>query len=314
MTDASRLLEQGIRKLAERSLPEGGFGYRANGQPFVEPTALALLALAPPGVASVAPSELVTGTLATLLSWQRTAGFFGATPEDPDPSWATSPALLALLAHGQAAQATAAATWLAGWTTPSEPVSERARREFESILQIDVAIPAWPWQAGEFLGAVEPTALASIALRAWGGPGAAERIDAAMRYFEDRECKGGGWNYGNPYFKGDPLPPITLPTAKGLLAAALCGKSAAAPLTNRAVAVLTRHLENNPSRKAHAWGALAFAALDDRGHATQHAQAAVDPGDGHGAWGGSPDATALALLALRAARGDAPRCLSAGGA
>jgi len=95
------LLQEGKQRLAEAALPAGAFGYHPGGQPFVEPTALALLALASARGAS--PSSSAGGaesSLHTLISWQKPAGFFGAMPDDPDPSWTTSLALLALLACG----------------------------------------------------------------------------------------------------------------------------------------------------------------------------------------------------------------------
>jgi hypothetical protein len=121
----------------------------------------------------------------------------------------------------------------------------------------------------------------------------------------------GGWNYGNPYFFDDPLPPVTLPTAKALLALLLCGAPPKSDLVRRSTITLSRLLENNPSRKAHAWGGLVFAALGDLAGAENHARAAVNSADGRGPWGGGPDLNALAVLALRAASGDAPACISA---
>ena len=313
--ESRTLLEEGAERLKEAQLPSGGWGYHAAGQPFVEPTALGLLALAP----FTSPTKwrggdnahAVAKALATLVSWQKPAGCFGATPEDPDPSWATAPALLALLAHGSAPQSEAAAKWLVGWRAPIESPSEDLRKEAAALLRTDVTIPGWPWQGGELFATVEPTALASIALRAWKGPGAAQRISDALRYFEDRACRAGGWNYGNPYFHDDALTPITLPTAKGLLAVVLCGKPRGDPLVSRASAALAHLLERNPSRKAHAWGAIAFAALGDRDRVAVHVELAVDSGDGRGPWGGTPDAIALALLALRASGHQAPACLTA---
>jgi hypothetical protein len=307
----SVLLEGGRRRLEQARLIGGGWGYRPAGQLFVEPTALALLALAPRHPSSaLASNPAVAPSLGALVSCQRAEGFFGTAPEDPDASWSTAPALMALVANGQDRNAMAAGEWLARWQVPEKTPTEAEREEVKRLLRIDLGLHGWPWQAGEGFATVEPTSLACIALRAWSRPVGARRIDEGLRYLADRACAGGGWNYGNPYFFDDELPPVTLPTAKGLLALLLCGESPRSPLIGRSKAALSRLLERNPSRKAHGWGALAFAALGDRSLASEHARAAVDSGDGRGPWGGGPDMNALALLALRAAEGTAPACLS----
>jgi hypothetical protein len=305
------VLEEGMRHLEQTALAGGGWGYHVAGQLFVEPTALALLAFAPRQPTSdPPPAPVVRQSLEALLSCQRADGFFGTNREDPDPSWSTAPALLALVASGRPASAASAGEWLARWQVPDEPPTEEARKEVEELLRIDLALPGWPWQAGEGFATVEPTSLAAIALRAWGGGSAAGRVQGAIRYLADRVCSSGGWNYGNPYFFPDELPPVTLPTAKALLALLLCGESRGNDLVARSAATLARLLDGNPSRKAHAWGALVFAALGDRPRARAHAETAADSSDGRGPWGGGPDANALAVLALRAASGDAPACLS----
>ncbi len=309
----SALLAEGRRRLEQAMLPGGGWGYRQGGQPFVEPTALALLALAPRDPPSVPTSDnVVARSVTMLLSCQREQGYFGTSPEDHDPSWATAPALIALTANGVSTGTVAAGEWLAGWKAPKEPPSEKFREAMKRIARVDVTIRGWPSEADDAFAVVAPTSLACIALRAWGGQSGAGRIDEGLRYLADRACSGGGWNYGNPYYLEDPLPPITLPTAVGLLALGLCGQPHQGPLVVRSTTTLSRLLEHNPSRKAHAWSALAFAALADRAGAAEQARAAVDTGDGRGAWGGGgPDVIALAVLALRAASGEAPACLSA---
>jgi hypothetical protein len=300
------LLEEGRHHLEQTALSGGGWGYHPGGQLFVEPTALALLAFAPRDPSSAPMSAPIIGrSIDVLVSCQRTEGFFGTNREDPEASWSTAPALLALVANGRSANAASAGEWLARWRVPEKPPTEEERKEVEHLLRIDLALHGWPWQAGEGFATVEPTSLACIALRAWGGRSGTPRIDEGLGYLADRACSSGGWNYGNPYFF------VTLPTAKALLALLLCGESKGNRLIARSTAALSLMLAHNPSRKAHAWGALVFAALGDQPRAAAHAGAAVDSTDGRGPWGGGPDVNALALLALRAAAGEAPACLSA---
>ncbi len=312
--DDSPRLEEAVRRLERAMLPSGGFGYHPGGETFVEPTALALLAIAPgpagTGFNTFAVSPVWERSLEGLLSFQHAKGSFGAIPGDVEPSWATSPALLALLAHGRREAAAAAGRWLVEWRAPEKPFDDEFREQMRTLLRIDAAICGWPWQVGEAFATVEPTALASIALRAWGGAGAGERIAEARRYFADRECPGGGWNYGTPYTYDKGLPPMGLATAKALLAVVLCGEPPTSPLARRGADALSRLLAENPSSKAHAWGALAFAAAGEKARAAEHAKAAADLGAASRAWGPTPDGTALALLAARAAEGQAPPCLS----
>ena len=302
---------EGRNRLEQAALSGGGWGYHPGGQLFVEPTALALLALAPENPPTTPISiPVMSAGMSALVACQRAEGFFGTSPEDPEASWSTAPALLALAANGLPTNAASAGEFLARWQVPEEPPTETDRKEVKRLVRIDLTLRGWPSQAREGFATVEPTSLACIALRAWGGRPAAGRIEEGMRFLTDRACPAGGWNYGNPFFFDDALPPVTLPSAKGLLALLLCAGSRDRPLIARSTAALERLLEHNPSRKAHAWGALALAAAGDQAGAKEHARAAIDSGDGRGPWGGGPDMNALALLALRAAAGDAPKCLS----
>lgn len=302
--DVRELVEHGVRRLEEARLPSGAWGYHRGGQLFVIPTALALLALAPSPGGSGHPA------LDVLLAAQAPGGFFSALgPEDPEPHSSTSPAALALRAHGRDAAAARAERWLLRWQAPPAPLGKETLENSRAILRIDASLPGWPWFGDEAFATVEPSALACLALRASSEAGARDRIAATLRFLADRECRGGGWNYGNPYFHEDALPPITVPTAVATLAVLVCESPRPSVLAKRGLESLARLLAGNPSRRANAWGAVAFAAAGERERAEAHAGRAVDSGDGRGPWGEGPMETALALLALRAARGDAPRCL-----
>jgi hypothetical protein len=307
------LADEGIQRLRGIALPSGGWGYHAGGQFFAVPTALALLALAPRSTAPKPPSidgsGVVESSLRSLLSCQLRSGLFSATSYDAVESWATAPAILALLAHGHRDRAETAAEALSRWYAPPDAPNRETRELFHELLKIDFAIRGWPWQAGESFATVEPTSLAMLALHASRTPPAEPRLTEGMKYLADRACPSGGWNYGNPYFYDARLAPITLPTAKAVLALAVCGGDTRdAPLSSGA-ATLKRLLSGNPSRKANAWGTLAFAALDSPAEAAHYAAAAVDSSDGRGPWIGGADEIALGILAVRAAIHDVPACL-----
>ena len=74
----------------------------------------------------------------------------------------------------------------------------------------------WPWTAGAF-GWIEPTARAVLALRILR-PDAPQAISDGLGVLRDRECVGGGWNYGNRIVLDEPLAPYAQTTAIAMLA------------------------------------------------------------------------------------------------
>jgi hypothetical protein len=96
-------------------------------------------------------------------------------------------------------------------------ISMRAAR-FPSTpaIPFDDDLRGWSWTMGAF-GWVEPTAYGVLALRVLR-PEAAGSLDDGMGMLLDRECVGGGWNYGNRVVLGDDLPPYAQTTAIAMLA------------------------------------------------------------------------------------------------
>lgn len=92
----------------------------------------------------------------------------------------------------------------------------------------------WPWTVGTH-GWTEPTAWGLLALRTLR-PSATDRIADAHAFFQERECAGGGWNYGSSITLGVDLPPYVQTTAIALL-----GLGETAPvLAQRGVRALER--------------------------------------------------------------------------
>jgi hypothetical protein len=89
-------------------------------------------------------------------------------------------------------------------TLPSDPV-----------VPHDPNVPGWGWALGT-AGWVEPTARALLAFRRLR-PGATTQIDGAVGFLADRECVGGGWNFGNRSIYYVDLPPFGQTTAAGLI-------------------------------------------------------------------------------------------------
>jgi len=79
----------------------------------------------------------------------------------------------------------------------------------------DPTLPGWGWVPGTAAW-VEPTAFALLSLRRAGGSAALQ--GEAVALLEDRVCRGGGWNYGNPLAFDRALPPQPGPTAWAALA------------------------------------------------------------------------------------------------
>jgi hypothetical protein len=83
-------------------------------------------------------------------------------------------------------------------------------------IPFDSDLLGWSWTRGAF-GWVEPTAYGVLALRVLR-PGATGALDDGIGMLIDRECVGGGWNYGNREVLGEDLPPYAQTTAIAMLA------------------------------------------------------------------------------------------------
>jgi hypothetical protein len=172
---------------------DGGFGPRPGAPSEPEPTALATIALDD------------DDARAWLAARQRDDGSFGIVE-----GWVVDDAatgLASLAVRGVAREQ--ALDYLED--TRALPL------DGASATPHDVDVLGWPWTRSTF-GWVEPTARALLALRL-GRPMSAS-IDDAIALLRDRECVGGGWNYGNRTVLGVDLTPYAHVTAIALVAAA----------------------------------------------------------------------------------------------
>jgi hypothetical protein len=179
-------------QLAKRRAADGGFGPVPGAASEAAPTALAAIALDDP----------------TPRSWLETHA-------RPDGSFGESvgsvvrddtPLVALALADGQARElALDHVEALHAETAPSTP--QLPHRQ-------DVA--GWPWTDGTF-GWTEPTAWGVLALRRLR-PTSEARIGDGVALLVDRECVGGGWNYGNRIAFDVELEPYVQTTALSLLA------------------------------------------------------------------------------------------------
>ncbi len=186
-------LHERVSASLARARSGGGFGPRPGTAPEPEPTALASLALddaAARGWLEINQSagggfELVAGSVVN----DSATGLCALALED---GTARERALDHLVA-------TPAAAVAADPNAPHDP-----------------NLHGWAWTTGTF-GWVEPTAHALLALQALR-PSADAQISDGRATLADRECQGGGWNYGSSVVLGVPLEPFAQTTAIALVA------------------------------------------------------------------------------------------------
>jgi hypothetical protein len=191
--------------------PDGGFGPSADAPSEAEPTALAAIALDD------------ARARAWLEANQAGDGGFVTGPIEVR-SDASTP--LAAIALREGDQRDHALDYVLG---------HQARLlDNDNRFPHDPETRGWGWTSLTF-GWVEPTSRALLALRLLR-PDAAEAIADGRRVLADRECQGGGWNYGNREVLDKSYQPYLQTTAAAVMA--LQGTNA--PELTRGIEVLHR--------------------------------------------------------------------------
>ncbi len=264
---------------------DGGWGYRAGGMSYVEPTAAVLLALKSGTEQSRARDYL--------LSIQRADGGWGIAAMDDESGWMTAWAVLALAPFPGAGDAVArAAQWLID-TEGLRVTDAPSRAIIYQRLQIDSTLRGWPWQRGDAAW-VHPTALAMLALSAAGKSNHA-RIGEGVAYLFDRVVASGGWNIGNPEMLDKPVPATIQDTAIALLALRAAGENAEGARVAKALQFLRGAMTSANTAVELAWGAYA---LRDWNIATDDLIAGLKARqESAGGWQGNPFITAIAAIA-----------------
>lgn len=233
-----------------------GWPYRKGGGPFVEPTALAILALS---AHNTSDDEARTARLSAggwLASLQQADGALGLSSELTGPHWTTALAILAWCAcEDFAPQIDRAAGWLR--THRGETVAPSAGTPFAH----DTTIPGWSWVAGTHSW-LEPTALAVLALARAGEVDSIHLRDG-RRLIQDRAIRGGGWNYGNSRVFDTDLRPQPAPTGLALLALAGADRFDE-PRIGRGCESLEVTLPGTQAAQSLCWGLLGLTAWNTR--------------------------------------------------
>jgi len=239
--------------LLDRHESGAGWGYRNDGASFVEPTAVAMLALASrPSDASATAVEQAAAWLAGL---QHSDGHLGLSADIADPGWTTPWAVLAwAVADGFEQPRQKATQWILRSEGKTIPPEENL------VVGHDSTIPGWPWVHGAH-GWVEPTATALWALRREGLDHHA-RFHEGVTLLADRAISAGAWNYGNSAVFGSDLRPQPAPTGMALVALAGCDVDS--DVVERACAYLRRSLPRVRAPRSLAWGLLGLTAWQQR--------------------------------------------------
>jgi uncharacterized protein (DUF362 family) len=198
-----------VQELRTLAHPEGGWGYAENQKPHLEPTCLALLALANRG------DSLQTEIERSLSLLHRSRNADGAcrlAGDREETTWMTALVLFVENIQGAAdADVQCMVQRLLTWQS-RKPDGVEANE----VHDIDVTLAGWPWAENNFAW-VEPTAWACMALRR-AGHGDHLRVQEGLRLLLDRAFEDGGINYGNRFVLGKRTEPIPGPTALMLLA------------------------------------------------------------------------------------------------
>jgi hypothetical protein len=241
-----------VERLTALRNPDGGYGPSRGVESEPEPTALAAIALDD------------RGAMRWLEAAQRSDGGFVVGPPDVLND---SPTPLAAIALAPGASSARAIDYLIAHQAPEQDDSDPR-------FPHDPTTRGWGWTSKTFSW-IEPTARALLALKILR-PDATDLIDDGYRVLADRECEGGGWNYGNRQVLGRDLQPFLQTTAASTMAL----HDGPAPLRDRGTAVIDRLWPDEPGGLGWAMGlaALRLCRADEGGLAAALESLIADTG------------------------------------
>jgi hypothetical protein len=248
--------EQARKQLLELRGRASAWGYRRNGAPSAEPTALACLGLLASGDALSAQEDLATARRSAgwLAMVQRPDGSVPVSRTIDTPGWATPYAILLWHALSGFEQSRRRGR---GWLIQIEGLTLPRAAQPGSVIGHDSSSIGWPWVAGTHSW-IEPTAMAIVAL-CREGMVLHPRVEHGFELILDRSLAAGGWNYGNKAVFGHELRPQPGPTGLALLA--LAARSAESRQARAAIDYLRTVLPGLRAGVSLGWGVLGLRAF-----------------------------------------------------
>lgn len=234
---------------------DGGWGYFAGKQSWLEPTAYAILALHGDKDSHAA----VDRAWKLVRSWQLPNGGWKPAPHLDSATWVTSLGVTLCTVFGEdGAALEGGVAWLLRARGVENGFVYRLMAMIgRSNIDRDVRLRGWPWREGT-VAWVEPTAHALVALKraapVMKHAAIAGRIEEAENLLLTLRSRDGGWNYGSPGALGVDLPSYPETTALAILG-----------LQQRTPAETYHRIEqfsgSAPSRLADAWMGISLAAV-----------------------------------------------------
>ena len=244
-----------LRILRDAQNPDGGWGFFARKQSWLEPTAWAMMALA----RDASSKDACERGWKLVRSWQLPDGSWPANAVAKEPHWTTSLAVTLHSVRGVSDDAMRRGVdWLVDLSGGENDLSFRMAHFINpKLIEMDPSLKAWPWRPGN-MSWVEPTAHALVALKSarksQGSSRVDSRIDQGEKMLLERRCSDGGWNYGNRRVMGHDLPSYPETTAL-----ALYGLSGNPKLNiSGPVTVARKYFAGTRSPLAKAWLAVAL--------------------------------------------------------
>lgn len=219
-----------LEALRRSQNPDGGWGYFAGKQSWLEPTAYAALALHGDPTADRAWS--------LLSRWQRADGGWRPSAEVALANWGTALCVTIATVRGEFGEPfQQGVKWLLGSAgVESSFVNRTAARLGILKAERDLNLKGWPWKPGTSSW-VEPTAHSLVALKRASARAGSKDLNDRVRLGEAQligvRSKDGGWNYGSRAALGVELP--SYPETTGLALVGLQGRSETAPFLGEAV-------------------------------------------------------------------------------
>ncbi len=265
---------------------DGGWGYRAGGMSYVEPTAVVALVLKSPEADSARQRAHDF-----LLSLEHPDGGWGIAAVDSESGWMTAYAVHALTEFPDSQAAVARGVeWLLQ-TEGLRGTDAAVRDQVRTMYHMDYALSGWPWQPGDAAW-VHPTALAIIALVA-AGRGEHPRVRAGVDFLLDRAVASGGWNIGNPEMLGKPIPSTAQDTAVALSALRAAKVSQDEPRVRAGIELLAAIASSSKTPSELAWAIDALSQWNIDVNSVCARLTGLQLADG--SWQGNPLTTAIAM-------------------